>query len=161
MNIRYPGWAKNGASIKLNGKAVKVSQQAGSYISLNRKWKAGDKIEVSFPMALQVIPTNDNPDKVALAYGPIVLAGTMGTNGFISRAPYSNPRMYNDYYTYNYNVPGDITQSLNLKINKLNDAIKPLAGEKLTFKTIKEGIILKPLYDIHRERYVVYWDIAK
>ncbi len=161
LNIRYPGWAKNGASIKLNGKAVKVSQQAGSYISLNRKWKAGDKIEVSFPMALQAIPTNDNPDKVALAYGPIVLAGTMGTNGFISKAPYSNPRMYNDYYTYNYNVPGDIRQSLNLKINKLNDAVKPVAGEKLTFKTIKEGIILKPLYDIHRERYVVYWDIVK
>jgi len=65
----------------------------------------------------------------------------------------------NDYFTYDYHVPTGIPTSLLMGGAKLNDAIKPVAGEKLTFKTVKEGIRLRPLYDIHRERYVVYWDI--
>ncbi|WP_276500185.1 DUF4986 domain-containing protein [Terrimonas pollutisoli] len=44
-------------------------------------------------------------------------------------------------------------------MNKLLEYVKPVAGKSLTFKTVKEGITLKPLYDTHRERYVVYWDI--
>jgi hypothetical protein len=110
-------------------------------------------------MTLRTIPTNDDPEKVALAYGPIVLAGAMGTEGMGTPAPYSNPRLYNDYYTYNYNVPGGIIKSLDLDVKKLDTFIKPVAGEKLTFKTVKEGVVLKPLYDTHRERYVVYWDL--
>ena len=159
LNIRYPSWAKNGASIKVNGKAINIANGPGSYIAISRKWKKDDKVEVNFPMALQAVATNDNPKKVAFTYGPIVLAGAMGTKDFIYKAPYSNPLLYNDYYTYNYNVPKDITQSLALDVNNLHDAIKPVDGHILTFKTWKEGVVLKPLYDIHRERYVVYWDL--
>ncbi|MEO6233562.1 MAG: DUF4986 domain-containing protein [Ferruginibacter sp.] len=49
--------------------------------------------------------------------------------------------------------------SLHVDPDKLNESIKPVAGEPLSFKTVKEGITLRPLYDIHREKYVVYWDI--
>jgi len=160
LNIRYPSWAKNGAFVKVNGKAQKVNNTPGTYISVTKNWKKGDKVEVDFPMTLQAVETAA-PEKVAFTYGPIVLGGAMGTSGFIPHAPYSNPLLYNDYYTYNYNVPADITKSLTLNINDLNAAIKPIAGQNLTFKTLKEGVILKPLYDIHRERYVVYWDLNK
>ena len=83
----------------------------------------------------------------------------MGTEGFVQPEPYSNPQLHNDYYTYNYHVPAGIITSLQMDAGKPAEAIKPVAGEKLLFKTDKEGITLKPLYDIHRERYVVYWDI--
>ncbi len=159
LNIRYPLWATAGAMVKVNGKKISVRNTPGSYITINRKWKNGDIVEANFPMALHVIPTNDNRNKVAIAYGPIVLAGEMGTEGFKDRAPYSNPRLHNDYYTYSYNVPAGISTLLQLDKNKLTDAIKPVAGQLLTFKTVKEGVVLRPLYDIHRERYVVYWDL--
>ena len=161
INIRFPSWAKNGAFVKVNGKTVKVNARSGSYISFSRTWKKGDNLEVNFPMDLQLVAATDNRDKVTFTYGPIVLAGVMGTDNFIHKAPYSNPLLYNDYYTYNYNVPAGITKSLTLDTTKLNSAIKPLSGQNLTFKTIKEGILLRPLYDIHRERYVVYWDLKK
>ncbi|MES2519260.1 MAG: DUF4986 domain-containing protein, partial [Bacteroidota bacterium] len=66
---------------------------------------------------------------------------------------------YNDYYTYNYNIPQNLIKNLSIdRLNLAND-IKPLEGKLLTFKTVKEGITLKPLFDIHRERYVIYWDL--
>lgn len=157
--IRYPSWATSGVSIKINGKVFKVNQPPGSYIVLDKKWKNGDQIVVTFQMTLKVIPTNDNPRKAAIVYGPIVLAGGMGTEGFIKYAPYSNPKLHNDYYTYNYNVPENIIKSLEIDVNKPDASIIPVEGQKLTFKTLKEGIILKPLYMTHRERYVMYWDL--
>lgn len=160
LQIRYPSWATNGAVVKVNGKSVKVKQSPGSYISVRRKWKTGDKISVDFPMSLRLEATNDNPNKAAIMYGPIVLAGEMGTEGMAAPAPYSNPQLYNDYYTYNYNVPSGIVTALSLD-KTLSNSIKPLPANGLAFKTVKEGVRLKPLYDIHRERYVVYWDLAK
>ena len=110
-------------------------------------------------MTVRTISTNDDPKKVAFVYGPIVLAGAMGTENMIYPAPYSNPKLHNDYYTYNYNVPDDIVTKLDVDLNNVDASFKPVSGEGLTFKTVKEGIKLKPLYDIHRERYVVYWDV--
>ena len=159
MNIRYPSWSTKGAIVKVNGKKIPVTEKPGSYILLNRIWKGGDKIELSFPMSLRIITANDDPGKAAVAYGPIVLAAPMGTKDMIGTAPYSDPKKYNDYYSYDYHVPLDIATSLTLDKNNLSNAIKPVAGEQLIFKTVKEGILLRPLYDIHRERYVVYWDL--
>lgn len=161
LYIRYPGWAVAGATIQVNGKKYPVKQQPGSYIALTRTWKSGDRIAINFPMQLRAIAANDNASKQAFAYGPIILAGEMGTAGMKAPAPYSNPQLYNDYYTYNYNIPADIKTSLKIDTTKLNDYIKPVAGEPVTFKTVNENITLKPLYDIHRERYVVYWEVGK
>ncbi len=158
LNLRYPSWA-SAANVTVNGKPIKIKQTAGSYIDITRIWKANDRVEINFPMNLTTVATNDNSDKVAILYGPIVLAGEMGTAQMETPAPYSNPSLYNDYYTYNYRVPTDLVKILNIdKVHPEND-IKPLAGKPLTFKTSKEGIILRPLYDIHRERYVVYWGL--
>jgi uncharacterized protein len=159
LHIRYPSWATDGATVKINGNKLAVKATPGGYIVINRKWKNADYVEVNYPMTLKAIATNDNPQKVAFVYGPIVLAGEMGTEGMITPAPYSNPKLHNDYYTYNYNVPSEIITTLAVDVKKPEAFIKPVAGEKLTFKTTKEGVILKPLYDIHRERYVVYWDV--
>jgi len=161
LYIRYPSWAVAGATIQVNGKKYPVKQQPGSYIALTRTWKSGDRIALNFPMQLRAIAANDNPAKVAFAYGPIILAGEMGTEGMTAPAPYSNPQLYNDYYTYNYKIPAGLTTTLQVDTNKLNDCIKPVSGEPLTFKTVNENITLKPLYDIHRERYVVYWEVGK
>lgn len=158
LNIRYPTWATSGATVTVNGKKVTIKNAPGSYIVISRTWKNGDKVEVNFRMQLRTVATNDNPNKVAILYGPIVLAGTMGTEAFNDKAPYSNPLLHNDYYTFDYQVPSNIISSLQMDPKHINDFIKP-AGEKLTFKTVKEGITLRPLYDVHGERYVVYWDI--
>lgn len=158
LKIRYPLWAVNGVNVQVNGKLMKVRDKPGSYIYF-ANLKSGDKIAIDFPMSLRIIPTNDNPDKVAVAFGPILLAGVMGTTNFTGRQPFSDPLKHNDFFTYDYHVPIDLITSLHLDINKPENTIKPVAGKVLTFKVTKEGLTLRPLYDIHRERYVVYWDL--
>lgn len=159
LHIRYPAWATDGVSVKVNGKAQRIQQKSGSYIVLQRKWKSGDKVEVHFPMALHTITTSDDPLKAAILYGPIVLAGEMGTLNFQGSQPYSNPWVRNDYYTYDYRVPVAMNTSLTLDTQNINKAIQPVPGQSLTFRVVKEGIVLKPLYNIHRQRYVVYWHL--
>ena len=118
-------------------------------------------MEISFPMALGAVATNDNKDKVAFTFGPIVLAGDLGTAGFREPAPYSNPGLYNDYYTYNYQVPEDITRSLDIDPQNPQTDISRVSPNDLTFRIEKRGVPLRPLYDIHRSRYVVYWDVKR
>lgn len=158
LNIRYPSWAKS-ATVKINGKKQNRVVKENGYITLNRKWKAGDRVTINYEMGLEAVPTNDDPNIVAITYGPVVLAGEMGTTGMTGRAPYSDPNQHNDYYTYDFKVPGDIQKSLQLDKNNLSAGIKAVDGKPLTFKTKKEGVTLRPLYDIHRQRYVVYWSL--
>ena len=45
-----------------------------SYVTIDRKWKSGDKIEIRFNYHFQVKPMPDNPNLIALFYGPVLLA---------------------------------------------------------------------------------------
>lgn len=161
INIRYPSWATAGASVKINGKKFRVKRNPGSYIALERTWKNGDKIEIDFPMVLKVNPS-ENPDIVSISYGPIVLAAKMGTEGIQQPVPFSNPKLHNDYYTYDYHVPSTLSNMLNVKGKPVEEWLNPVAGQPLTFKTINvadKDFIFVPLFNLHRERYVVYWNL--
>ena len=74
INLRIPYWAKGG-SVKVNGTALPAFSSPSSYLSLNRVWKNGDKIELSLSMDLHVAPMPDDEHLQAVMYGPLVLAG--------------------------------------------------------------------------------------
>lgn len=156
LYLRYPEWTKN-VEVKINGKRINIKQVPSSYITIDRTWKDGDKIEVRYPMSLYLAEANDDPDKAAVMYGPLVLAGVMGTEGMVAPAPFSNPSLYNDYYTYEYNVPANIKTSLNINKQNLSESIVKQDG--LVFNVVKEGVRLEPIHRIHRQRYVIYWDL--
>ena len=155
--LRYPSWSKN-VKVNVNGKKVSVKQKPGSYIAVTRQWKDGDRIEANYPMSLQLETTPDNPQKGALLYGPLVLAGESGTEGMQSPAPFSDPALYNDYYTYNYHIPAELNTTLQIDRKHPEHSLQR-TGEELIFKT-SQGNVLKPLYDLHHQRYVVYWDLS-
>ncbi len=158
--LRYPSWTSN-VEVKINGKKVNIEQTPSSYIVINRTWEDGDRIDLNYPMHLYLSATNDNPDKAAIMYGPLVLAGAMGTEGMESPAPFSDPCKHNDYYTYDYHVPDNLISALYLDRNKLSNSIKSVGTEGLIFNVLKENIRLEPIYKIHHQRYVVYWDLKK
>ena len=154
--LRYPSWSKK-AEVLVNGKKVAVKQKSGSYIAITRDWKDNDRISATYPMQIELEATPDNPNKVALLYGPLVLAGERGTEGMQAPAPFSNPALYNDYYTYNFHVPADLRTSLKVDMKHPERTLQR-TGKELEFTT-EQGDVIRPLYDLHRQRYVVYWDL--
>ncbi|SMC38431.1 aceric acid hydrolase [Pedobacter africanus] len=75
MFFRIPGWATKGV-LKLNGKEAAIAITPGTYAELNRKWKAGDQVELILPMEAQLIEANplveENRNQVAVKRGPVV-----------------------------------------------------------------------------------------
>ena len=48
--------------------------------TLDREWRNGDTVEIQLPMKLHTESLPGTTNEVALLYGPIVLAGELGTN---------------------------------------------------------------------------------
>ncbi len=99
LALRRPYWAGRGFQLKLNGQTVVAPDQepapdsfdqsgrsqyrrqpydASSYVELKRLWTSGDVVEVALPKALHLEPLPDNPHRVSLMWGPLVLAGDLG-----------------------------------------------------------------------------------
>lgn len=158
FRLRYPSWSKD-VQVRVNGKRVKVRQQPGSYIAIEREWKDGDRIEATYPMHLTLEAAPDNPRRAALLYGPVVLAGALGTEGMLPPAPDSDPSKYNDYYTYDYHIPEGLPTGLKWDAGHPENSVQRISEDGLRFRTA-DGVTVLPLYDVHRQRYVVYWDIV-
>ena len=158
LKLRWPAWALNGLHAAVNGAEVKLEGKPGSYVGIEREWKDGDVVEIRLPMALHTedLPGN-NPRIKAVLYGPIVLAGELGTEGLektnfwlknqldLNRAP--TPR-----------IPQLVCEP-----EELLSKIEPVVGNPLTFRTHGIGrpadITLSPLYKLHFQRYSVYWNL--
>ena len=110
-------------------------------------------------MQVRIETMPDNPNRGALLYGPLVLAGERGTDGMQAPAPFSNPALYNDYYTYDYHVPTGLRTTLPVD-GKYSERVLKRVGKELKFTT-SQGDVIRPLYDMHRQRYVVYWDLVE
>lgn len=153
LRLRRPAWSGE-PEVRINGRRTAAPVREG-YIDLRRTWRDGDRIEVRYPMSLRPEPTPDDPSRAALLYGPVVLAGRAGTEGFAAPQPDSDPSRYNDYYTYDYRIPASVDDTL-----RCDPASIRRGRGTLRFET-PDGQRLAPLYDLHRERYVVYWNLKK
>ena len=74
VKLRIPDWCPK-AELAVNGQAFASPIPAGEYIALRREWKEGDVITLRLSMAPRlIVGDHQNWNRVALAYGPLVLA---------------------------------------------------------------------------------------
>jgi DUF1680 family protein len=74
INLFMPDWVTEQTKLLINGKPVSIDIKPLSYVKLNRKWKNGDKIELTFDYKFYVKTMTDNQNMLALFYGPVLLA---------------------------------------------------------------------------------------
>lgn len=145
VKLRYPYWAEKGVKVTVNGEEQEVVQEPGSFITLHKTWETGDVIEMQMPFSLRLESMPDDSDRVAVMYGPLVLAGDLGE--------VEDPDAYDPMY-----VPVIRTSD-----RKPSDWLKPVEGKANTFETVEVGtprnFTLKPFYETHDRRYSVYFDI--
>lgn len=139
LAVRHPAWATGVVEMRVNGKVAATSNSPSSYIRLERTWKSGDKVEFTLPMNLHTEPMPDNPKRVALLYGPLVLAAKLG--------PENGPRP---------RVPVLVADAK--EIGSWLHQTRPLE-----FRTQGTGrpdeLSFVPFYKIDHERYGVYFDL--
>ena len=70
--LRIPAWTKQ-AKVTVNGKSQQVEAGA-KYIRIERKWKDGDKVELSLPMTIDLKTWNANKNSVSIQRGPLTYA---------------------------------------------------------------------------------------
>jgi hypothetical protein len=146
LYIRYPYWAEEGIDILVNGEKQKINQKSGSFIAIKRAWISGDKVEVSIPFTLRLETMPDDKNRVAILYGPLVLAGDLG--------PENDPDANNHDY-----VPILFTEDQNP-----NHWLSPVGNAVNTYEVSEKiakprSFTLRPFYAIHERRYSVYWDL--
>ena len=139
--IREPMWANHGVVVMVNGKRFETKANPSGYLEIKRRWKNNDKVEITLPMNLYSEAMPDNANRIAFLYGPIVLAAQLG-----EKMP--DPV---------FGTPVLMTDNRNL-----NDWLKPVVGQSLTFETKGVGqpfdVILKPFYSTYKQYYSIYFD---
>ena len=107
------------------------------------------------PMRLHTEFLPNTTNEIALLYGPIVLAGELGTNAM--------PRPFAATQTQFDRQPDPAAPMLVTTAADLLEHIKPVSGQPLTFRTSgigrPEDVTLEAFYKLHRERFSVYWKL--
>lgn len=131
INVRVPHWATKGFFVTINGKQEKVKAQPGSYLTLNRKWKDGDKIELRMPFQFHLDPVMDQQNIASLFYGPILLVA-------------QEPEPRKDW------------RKITLDVKDISKSIK---GDPETLQFTIDGVVFKPFYETYG-RHSVYLDVT-
>lgn len=72
-SFRIPAWAE-GATLSVNGKRDSKPVLPGTFASIRREWKTGDRVELHLPVSQRLEPLDAaHQDVVALLSGPLVL----------------------------------------------------------------------------------------
>jgi hypothetical protein len=155
IRLRIPEWLTSGGSVKLNGRPLESLASPGSYLTLSRTWKSGDRIELAMPMRLRIEAMPDDPSLQAVMYGPVVLAGDLGADG-LTREMTIGPMG-----PHQQQIQGGVP-ALRAAGSDPASWIKPADGKPLTFRATgqQRDVTLMPLNAIFDKRYSVYWRVA-
>jgi uncharacterized protein len=157
VKVRYPSWAQSGMFVTINGRAEPITATRGSYATIEREWKTGDRMDVRLPMTLRTEAMPDNPKMIAVMYGPMVLVGDLGREGMeaVKRYGPSAPQVGRVKTPTIPVFVGDVAS--------VPSKIAPVAGTRLHFITKglaqPHDVTLMPLYQIVEDRYTVYWNV--
>jgi len=141
LRIRKPHWS-GPVRLTVNGAPVAASVGEDGYLHIRRTWRDGDKIEARFPESFYTMAIPDNPARIALFYGPVLLAGELGDK---EPDPVKG-------------IPVLVSQSRdpNQWVHRLADK------DRLVFRTSAVGhpedVTLIPFNRTENEYYSVYWD---
>jgi DUF1680 family protein len=159
IKIRRPAWCDE-MVVRVNGRRWSEGPDATGYVTLEREWRSGDRVEVALPMTLTVETLPGSDDVAAFVYGPIVLAGRLGREGLTPGSQIIvNERQSGSMLNAAVDVPTLAGDRASLTKRVRRDPRAPL-----TFRTEGIGrpadVELAPYYRLAHERYNLYWKLV-
>jgi hypothetical protein len=165
MKIRYPAWVAAGElAVRVNGRMLKIDAQPGSYISIARAWKKGDRIDLSLPMRTRLEQMPDKSSYYAVLHGPIVLAAK--TNPFAGEKLNflaDDSRM--GHIAAGQVCPLESAPTFVADSRAFLKSLKQVEGQPLTFTApaevlrggAGESTEFMPFFRLHDSRYALYF----
>lgn len=130
LNVRVPHWATKGFLVKINGRDFSVDAVPGSYMTISRKWKKGDTVELRMPFKFYLEPVMDQQNIASLFYGPVLLAAQ---------------------------EPAPRTEWRKVTLDA-SDISKSITGDPSKLEFMIDGVVYKPFFDTYG-RHSVYLDV--
>ncbi len=166
--VRYPGWVKPGDfKVSVNGKAVSLITGPSSYVTIDRQWKKGDVIDITFLMHNSVKYLPNVPQYIAMMHGPIMLAAKTGTEDLAHLV--ADDSRFGQYASGKKLPINEAPILVKDNIAAIADQITPIEGKPLHF-LIENGELkiencgnpnstfeLMPFFELHDSRYMMYW----
>jgi hypothetical protein len=162
LKLRIPSWVKEPEQIEVsvNGEWHGYRAVTGEYLTLERKWKKGDRVMLRLPMQVNLMQLPDKRPYYAFQYGPIVLAAPMGTEdlkGLYADDSRGGHIAHGKLIPLNeipafIGTPGEIESSL----SRLDNAGLRFVYTGKTFPARKDMEFI-PFYALHNQRYLIYF----
>ncbi|MCC8407429.1 glycoside hydrolase family 127 protein [Mucilaginibacter sp. UR6-1] len=141
LRLRKPSWT-TGYTLKVNGSPVQATPDADGYLVINRSWKNNDKVTFTMPEHIYTEAMPDNANRQAVFYGPVLLAGVLGT---------TEPD------------PMKGTPVLVTSETDPNKWLQMVDKNQLSFRTASiaqpADVTLVPFNQVNNQYYSVYWDV--
>lgn len=75
LSVRIPSWTRS-AEVVVNGALLSLETKPGTYATVRRVWKSGDRVQLRLPMPVEVLVAHPRVEasagRVALKRGPLV-----------------------------------------------------------------------------------------
>jgi len=185
IRFRIPDWIQGTPVITINGTQQENTITSG-YLCLDREWKDGDTIELTLPMGIAAYTLPDHAGVVyGFKYGPVVLAAELGTDNKMdtyqigvqcdvckTKIVNGEERTSTNAYGSTSNQGTLASETLNINgmavaefIEDIEDHLVRKAGTcnfilKDTDWGGKEPLKFSPYYQLHNQRYGIYWLFA-
>jgi hypothetical protein len=151
LALRRPSWAGDGFAVTVNGAEVTDLPESGSYAELSRTWNSGDVVGLKLPKKLHLEPLPDNPGRVAVMWGPLVLAGDLG------------PERERRWGRRGRSEPDEQVPVFVTAERPIEEWLRPSNDTPARFRTDGVGrereVEFTPFYRLHRRIYGGYWDV--
>lgn len=135
IRIRIPSWSAKKIPVRINGKLI-AQGNPGTYLTLNRQWKDGDKISFSLPMNFRMTEYSGEEKAYhghhALEFGPLLMA-------YVS-------------------LKGEKEKlSLPVSTDKLLKSLKPVPGKSLHYTVGNTpDIVFMPYFEVQDETFTCF-----
>lgn len=163
VHVRKPSWSSE-YTVRVNGKAIRIIDAALSYVTIKRKWKTGDRIEIAMKMQTHLEYLPDGSPWASFVHGPIVLAAAMDSSDLRGLTA-DDSRMGHVAEGKFYPVD-EAPVILKDRVEK-SISLTPVQGMPLTFEMRSllarddlKHLRLTPFHTIHDVRYMIYWPVA-
>jgi hypothetical protein len=132
LKIRAPFWLEKPVSVAIDDVPQAVLAPAGTYFTINKAWSGSSIVTIVLPQTIRFEKSPDNANVGGVMYGAQLLAGCYG-NIDLSSMPTLNASTVQKISSYPLKFSGTASTG---------------------------NVTLVPYYQMHNQRYSVYWNLT-